>query len=120
MGPSDDAIDLSDVARIRQSLQANVARLMDVGDHLARQVAALDAAERHVRAIALRETTRSLEAPGDPEECARLGELQARTNADFRQMRETHALLGAQIDTLLRQHEALYEATFAPDGTGRP
>lgn len=120
MGSPDAAITPSDVAGIRQSLQANVARLMDVSDHLARQVAALDAAERQVRAMALREASRSVESPRDPDEPARLGALQARANADFRQMRETHALLSARIDALLRQHEALYDATFAPDWTGRP
>jgi len=115
MGSSDAAIAPSDVAAIRQSLQSNVARLMDASEHLARQVAALDAAERHVRSLALRETSRALEAPRDPGEPARLGALQARTNADFRRMRAIHALLSARIDVLLQQHAALYDATFAPD-----
>lgn len=115
MDSSDAAFSSTDVAAIRRSLQANVARLIDVNDHLARQVAALDAAERHVRGLALRDTSRALEAPHDPDEPTRLGELQARTNADFRRMREIHALLSTRIDALLRQHAALYDATFAPD-----
>jgi hypothetical protein len=119
MAPSDAAISASDVAAIRRSLRTNVARLMDVNEHLARQVAALEAAEWHVRGLALRETSRSLEKPQDPDERTRLGELQAGTNADFRRMREIQGLLGVRIDALLRQYEALYGVTFTPHGTGR-
>ncbi|KQP23947.1 hypothetical protein ASF27_12335 [Methylobacterium sp. Leaf102] len=120
MEPANDAIHkLSDVARIRQSLRASVAKLMDAAEHLAQQIAALDAAERQVRALALRETSRVLDGHPDPDERGRLGTLQGETNANFQQMRAAYAELSSRIDALLGQHQELYDATFTPDTTDR-
>ncbi len=120
MEPANDAIlHPTDVARIRRSLRTSVGKLMDAGEHLAQRIAELDVAERRVRALALRETTRSLDGRGDPDEHARLGALQAETNANFRRMRAAYVELNARIDVLLVQHQGLYDATFAPSTTER-
>jgi hypothetical protein len=118
MLPANDANPLPDVASMRRSLQTNVAKLLDAKDHLANQIAALGAVERQVRALALRESRRCLVEEADPAELLRLGELQAETNANFRQMQETYVNLSAQIAAMLTQHQRLYDATFAQSGRG--
>lgn len=110
---ANDATPLPDIASMRRSLQANVVKLLDAKDHLAKQIGALDAVERQVRAMALRESSRSLDEHPDPTALQRFSELQAETNGNFRQMQETYVNLSNQIVALLTQHERLYEATFA-------
>lgn len=116
---ANDTTTVSDIVRIRRTLQASVEKLLDAQAYLAGQLVALDAVEHHVRALALREGSRFLGEEADSDALRRHGELQAETNANFRQMHETATHLRAQIAALLRQHERLYNATFAQgSGTG--
>jgi hypothetical protein len=113
MRPANDVHRLPDISSMRRSLQANAVKLLDAKDHLASQIAALRAVERQVRALALLESSRSLNAESNSAELQRLRELQVEMNVNFRQMQKTYVDLSVQIAGLLKQHEGLYEATFA-------
>jgi hypothetical protein len=119
MIPANDLSSVSDVIQIRRTLQKSVEQLMDAQDYIAGQVVALQAIERQVRALALREGGRILEAERQTDDLDRLSDMQTATNANFRQMQDSYAGLRAQILTLLGQHEQLYNATFV-SGTFDP
>jgi hypothetical protein len=112
MIPANDLSSVSDVIQIRRTLQKSVEQLMDAQDYIAGQVVALQAIERQVRALALREGGRILEAERQTDDLDRLSDMQTATNANFRQMQDSYAGLRAQILTLLGQHEQLYNSTF--------
>ncbi|KQU17995.1 hypothetical protein ASG63_23740 [Methylobacterium sp. Leaf94] len=112
MVPANDFSSMSNVIQIRRTLQKSVAQLMDAQDYIVGQVAALQAIERQVRALALRESAHVLEAEGQTDDLDRLSDLQTATNANFRQMQDSYAGLRAQILTLMGQHEQLYNSTF--------
>src|SRR4051812_7246345 len=112
MVPANDFSSVSDVIQIRRTLQKSVEQLMDAQDYIVGQVAALQAIERQVRTLALRESGRILEAEKQTDDLDRLSDMQTATNANFRQMQDSYAGLRAQILTLLGQHEALYNSTF--------
>jgi hypothetical protein len=113
MIPANDLSSVSDVIQIRRTLQKSVEQLMDAQDYIAGQVVALQAIERQVRALALREGGRILEAERQTDDLDRLSDMQTATNANFRQMQDSYAGLRAQILTLLGQHEQLYNSTFS-------
>jgi hypothetical protein len=114
MIPANDLSSVSDVIQIRRTLQKSVEQLMDAQDYIAGQVVALQAIERQVRVLTLREGGRLLEAERQTDDLDRLSDMQTATNANFRQMQDSYAGLRAQILTLLGQHERLYNLTFAP------
>lgn len=114
MIPANDLISVPDVVQFRRTIQRSVEQLMDAQDYIAGQVAALKAIERQVRTLALRESSRLLEAESQTDDLDRLSDMQTATNANFRQMQDSYAGLRAQILTLLGQHEQLYSSTFAP------
>ena len=76
---ANDANYLLDVASIRRHLQTNVTSLLEARDHLAMQIAALDAVERQVRILALRESSLS---PVEQSDCCRTSPPQRASNGD--------------------------------------
>lgn len=116
MAPANDMSPALDIIRLRRTLQTSLARLMDAQDYIAGQLAALAAIESQVRVLALRESSRSVEAQVPSDELRYLCDLQEETNTNFRVMRQTYADLSAQIADLMQQHEWLYDATFAQAG----
>jgi hypothetical protein len=118
MEPANDLHPVPDVVRIRQTLQASLAKLMDAQEYLAGQIAVLTTIEQQVRLLALRESSRCLHDHVDSEELQYLRDLQEQTNINFQQMRRSYNVLCAQIAKLMMQHKWLYDATFAQGGSG--
>ncbi|MCK2055320.1 hypothetical protein [Methylobacterium sp. 37f] len=118
MMPANDLLTAPDVVRIRRTLQASLAKLMEAQEHLKGQITSLTSIEQQVRLLALRESSRCLNDQADLEELQYLRDLQEQTNANFCHMHQSYAALSAQIAKLMMQHEWLYEATFAQGGSG--
>jgi hypothetical protein len=118
MEPANDLLPVPDVVRIRQTLQASLAKLMDAQEYLVGQIAVLTTIEQQVRLLALRESSRCLNDHVDSGELQCLRDLQDQTNINFQQMRRSYNVLSAQIAKLMMQHEWLYDATFAQGGSG--
>lgn len=116
MVPANDLLPGPELIRMRRTLQASLAQLMNAQEYLAGQIDTLTSIEQQVRLLALRESSRCLNDHANTEKLHYLRDLQEQTNANFRRIRENYDILSAQIVKLMIRHECLYDATFAQGG----